>query len=118
MKNNRIHEITQLVQSLDITPTMRKQATEKYETLAVYLQDHGLECNIYPQGSFALGTVVRPLLKDGYDLDTVCEIFTDKQGTTAKKTKESIGLVLKESKKYNDIQEYDTTLLLTPPEWL
>lgn len=108
MKNNREQEITQLVQSLDITPTMRKQAKEKYDAIATYLQSHGIDCNIYPQGSFALGTVVKPLSKDSYDLDTICELFTDKQETTAKETKESVGHVLKTSVRYCDIQEYDT----------
>ena len=108
MKNNRIIEISQVAQSLDITPTMRRSAIEKYEAVATYLQEHGIDCNIYPQGSFAIGTVVRPILSDNYDLDTICELFVDKNETSAKETKESVGLVLKDSKRYGDIQEYDT----------
>lgn len=108
MENNRLFEISQLAQSLDITPTMRKSAIKKYESIATYLQDHGISCNIYPQGSFALGTVVKPLLKDNYDLDTICELIVEKDETSAKETKESIGQVLKESERYGDVQEYDT----------
>ena len=108
LQKNRIFEISQLAQSLDITPTMRKSAISKYESIATYLQDHGINCSIYPQGSFALGTVVRPLLKDNYDLDTICELIIEKDETSAKETKESIGQVLKDSEKYGDVQEYDT----------
>lgn len=108
MLKNRIFEISQLAQSLDITPTMRKSAIKKYESIATYLQDHGITCSIYPQGSFALGTVVKPLLKDNYDLDTICELIVEKDETSAKEAKESVGQVLQKSERYGDVQEYDT----------
>ena len=73
---------------------MRKDAEEKYQAISAYLQAHGIECNIYPQGSFALGTVVRPLHKDVFDLDTICELSIEKDSTTARETKESVGKVL------------------------
>ena len=58
MKESRQNEILQLTKKLDITPAMRKDAEGKYQAIATYLQSQGVECNIYPQGSFALGTVV------------------------------------------------------------
>ena len=108
MKESRQKEILQLTKKLDITPTMRKDAEGKYQAIATYLQSNGIECNIYPQGSFALGTVVRPLDKDAFDLDTICEISVDKSNTTARETKESVGKVLLDSERYGDVIEYET----------
>lgn len=108
MIDSRQKEILQLTKNLDITPSMRKDAEEKYQAISAYLQLHGIECNIYPQGSFALGTVVRPLHKDVFDLDTICELSVDKGSTTARETKESVGKVLLDSERYGDVIEYDT----------
>ena len=108
MKESRQNEILQLTKKLDITPAMRKDAEGKYQAIATYLQSQGVECNIYPQGSFALGTVVRPLSKDAFDLDTICELSVDKGSTTAHETKESVGKVLLDSERYGDVIEYDT----------
>ena len=108
MKGSRQNEILQLTKKLDITPAMRKDAEGKYQAIATYLQSQGIECNIYPQGSFALGTVVRPLSKDAFDLDTICELSVDKGSTTAHETKESVGKVLLDSERYGDVIEYDT----------
>ena len=52
-----------MIEQLDISPTQFKNAQDKYETLAVFLNEHDIEASIYPQGSFALGTVIRPIKK-------------------------------------------------------
>ena len=57
----RQRDILKVIQSLDISPTMYKNAVEKYTALATYLEENGFAVSIYPQGSFAYGTVVRPL---------------------------------------------------------
>lgn len=103
----RRSDILKLVKSLDITPSMHINAVEKYQAVANYLQDHGIKCDIYPQGSFALGTVVKPINKSGYDLDTICELFTEKSETTAKNVKTSVGNVFAESERYKNAIEYD-----------
>lgn len=108
LNSKRMEEILQITKTLDISPSMRQDADNKYHAITEYLQSHGVECNIYPQGSFALGVVVRPLDKDGFDLDTICELYIDKQDTSAKEVKESVGNVLKESIRYGDVKEYDT----------
>lgn len=103
----RQKDILELIKSLDITPTMYKNAVEKYNSLAKLLQTHGIECNFYPQGSFATGTVVRPINKDNYDLDVICELRKPKAETSAKEVKESVGQVLTDYKRYHNITEYD-----------
>ena len=74
-KELRKQDILKLIEGLDISPTMYKNATEKYRAVGTYLQKQGLACDIFPQGSFSLGTVVRPYKKSkeaNYDLDIVC----------------------------------------------
>jgi len=92
LKSTRKSDIVELVRGLDISPTMFKNATEKYENVAKYLQEHGIECDVYPLGSFSLGTVVRPYrnMKDAeYDLDfIVClKVSISDYGVDAKETK-------------------------------
>lgn len=60
----RQKDILSIIEKLDISPTLFKNATEKYKALAKYLNDNGLEADMYPQGSFAIGTVVRPNVKN------------------------------------------------------
>lgn len=83
---------------------MFKSATEHYKSLATFLSDCGIDVDIYPQGSFSLGTVVRPY-KDGkdctYDLDFICLLNLDKNHTTASTVKNIIGEHLKSDKRYS-----------------
>lgn len=106
----RKSDILSLFRSLDISSTMYKNAEQKYKALAKLLQQNGIECDIYPQGSFAIGTVVRPIRNgkdDNYDLDVVCEVLVDKKSTTPECIKKSVGKVIVESKQYNISEEYD-----------
>lgn len=85
-KNERQRDMIKAIESLDITPSMYQNANEKYHALAEYLSRHtDVTLDMYPQGSFALGTVVRPFRndKDGaYDLDFICEADINKGDTT------------------------------------
>lgn len=86
-KNERQKDILKIIESLDITPSMYKNADEKYHALADYLSRHtDVAVDMYPQGSFAFGTVVRPMKDDkeaSYDLDFICEVDLDKASITA-----------------------------------
>ena len=76
-KLERQTDILQLISQLDIPPSLYKNAHQKYKSIAKYLEDHGLQADMYPQGSFALGTVIRPYSKDktrNYDLDFICQV--------------------------------------------
>lgn len=79
MKNlpERQKDILSIIANLDISPTMYKNATEKYKAITKFLSDCGIEADMYPQGSFAFGTVVRPNAKNpsaSYDLDFICQV--------------------------------------------
>lgn len=83
---DRQRDILKIISQLDITPTMYKNAVIKYTSIAKYLENNGIQADIYPQGSFALGTVIRPNAKDpdaAYDLDFVCQLKINRDDLTA-----------------------------------
>jgi len=95
-------------EELDIPPSKYKQAVERYSAVGNWLEAGEYEnaCgrpDIYPQGSFRLGTVIRPI-RDGkevdYDIDLVCQLPQDKSSTTAKALKQVIGGRLKANASY------------------
>lgn len=101
----RKKSITKLVEQLDITPTLYKNAVEKYNNLAEFLKDKGLEADIYPQGSFALGTVVKPAsskTNSEYDLDFICEIAGSKVEVSAGYIYNQVKDILESDKTYKD----------------
>jgi len=107
----RRKDIINLVDKLDISPTMYKNAVEKYQNIATYLEKNGANADIYPQGSFALGTVVRPYAKDkecAYDLDFICQLNAMSKENGATQVKESVGSILDSSDLYGGkLKEYD-----------
>lgn len=108
----REQDVLKLIEGLDITPTMYKNATEKYMAVGTYLQEQGLECEIFPQGSFSLGTVVRPYRESkdvDYDLDFICCLNEDKDLTSARYVKN----IVKEKLCNSDIYKNR----LEPIEW-
>lgn len=107
----RRKDFNKLITGLDITPTMYKNAIEKYQALAEFFKQNEIDCDIYPQGSFALGTVVRPH-KEGedtaYDLDFICLIKKNKNSTNPKEIKNLIGDLLNGHKVYSEmLKEWD-----------
>lgn len=95
--HDRNRNLEEIIKKIDITETMAENAESKYKSVAKDLCEMGLDVDIYPQGSFALGTVVRPFTegKDvDYDLDFICEINQKKKNTTPYAVKNSIGDVL------------------------
>jgi len=83
------------VETLDISPHLQQIAVERYEDVGTWLADHGKHWVIYAQGSFLLGTVVRPATPTGeYDIDLVCRIPIRKEDITQAELKEIVGLEL------------------------
>jgi hypothetical protein len=62
------------VEVLDISPDLHETAVERYEEVGAWLAENGgTGWEIYPQGSFRLGTVVRPARITGeYDIEGSC----------------------------------------------
>lgn len=82
------------IRTLDISPSQFKLAKERYERVAAHLVADGFDCDIYPQGSIALGTVVRPYRDDrdqSFDIDMICQLNQEKSQTTPRTVREEIG---------------------------
>jgi len=104
-----------IIKNLDITPTMYKNAEDKYKSLARYLEAKGLKCDIYPQGSFSLGTVIKPLKNGkikGYDLDFICVVYND-ENLSVEEFREKIWNIINQNKNYSEIiREYNKCFTL------
>ena len=105
MKNisARQNDILSIIASLDISPTMFRNADEKYKAITKFLADCGIEADMYPQGSFAFGTVVRPNAKDpaaSYDLDFICQVKGNRNDHTPSELRNRIEEALTSSKVY------------------
>ena len=67
--------LLKIAENLDISPTMREKAEKSYRSVGEWLGDCDVnsDVKIMPQGSFYLGTVIRPVSdEDEYDIDLVC----------------------------------------------
>lgn len=83
------------IASLDIPEEVRKLAVERYEAVARALESRWQSGIIYPQGSFRLGTTVRPIHGGGeYDIDLVCRRERAKESTTQVALKTEVGAAL------------------------
>lgn len=107
----RRQDILKIIQNLDISPTMYKNAHDKYISLARYLESHGVEADMYPQGSFALGTVVRPVAKNpdaSYDLDFICQVWRNRDQQAPSDLRADVEEILRSSDLYGGkLEVYD-----------
>lgn len=90
------------VDVLDISEDLREAAVGAYEEVGAWLAEHGNPgCRIYPQGSFLLGTVVRPATPRGeYDIDLVIWLLLARESITQNELKERIGGLLADYRKW------------------
>lgn len=97
--------LRQIAKELDISDDKRESAITSYKAVGTYLSNNiNSDVEIFPQGSFRLGTVIKPLSdEDDYDIDLVCRI--DKKFPTAKDLKNEVGQALKESDRYSKMLE-------------
>ena len=103
MLQKRKQDIRKIIEGLDITPSMFKNAEEKYKNIAKYLNEHGLKVDISLQGSFAIGTATKPYSngKDkAYDIDVICQF--ENEDLTSEEIRDSLISTLNDSEVYND----------------
>lgn len=92
----------ELIQNLEIPDSAYERAIARYNDIAIWLGRDESKCkdfspHIFPQGSFRLGTVVRPINSaDDFDLDLSCEFRNNisKDTTTQSQLKELIRVEL------------------------
>jgi hypothetical protein len=73
--------LSQVARELQLTPDQYALAAKHYKAIAEWLGATGSPLApfkpwIYPQGSMALETTVRPRTREEYDLDLVCQMLT------------------------------------------
>lgn len=97
-------KINEIIKSLQISETMFKNAEEKYTSVAKLLMEKIGGADVYPQGSFAIGTTTRPY-KDGkdlsYDIDLILEIDRNKSELDGDELLEEVYNILNENGLYN-----------------
>ncbi|MEQ1871181.1 MAG: cyclic GMP-AMP synthase DncV-like nucleotidyltransferase [Vicinamibacterales bacterium] len=98
-----------IIESLDIPQSLYARAANRHRSLAEWLCRPGSRLrefnpHVSSQGSFRLGTVVRPLVQDAvYDLDNVTTLMLHKAVITQKQLKEVYGLEIADYAKANDM---------------
>ena len=83
---NKDNDILNSLSDLDLSPTMEKNARDKYGALCKYLNEQGLDSDFQPQGSFLIGTAIK----------------RNKDETSAERVKNDVGNLIKESGIYAD----------------
>jgi hypothetical protein len=88
---------------LDISPELQRIAVERYEEVGNWLAARtDIRCDIFPQGSFRLGTVVRPATPNGeYDIDLVFRMLIAKENTSQIQLKSQAGTLLRDYVRWN-----------------
>lgn len=72
--------LKRITESLQLNATRRKMVEERYEAVSKFIeQSEGMfrDAQIYAQGSYRLGTTVRPRQGEEFDLDFVVQIDRD-----------------------------------------
>lgn len=96
-----------IAENLDISTTMREKAEKSYRAVGEWLGDCNIDSDvkIMPQGSFYLGTVIRPVSDaDEYDIDLVCLLKNAGYKSEAE-IKKTVGDRLRENKIYSSMLE-------------
>ena len=99
LPNTPEEQVSQLlgctVEQLDLTAADMDAANARYRDVGDHLADEGPD--IYVQGSFMLGTVVRPHNRTGeFDLDLVCRSDIAKTSISQKDLKDRVGGYLRD----------------------
>ena len=106
-ENKQFSEILEtLGETLDITETQYNAAVSSYKAVGEWLAKPESSLALYkpeirPQGSFMLGTMVRPVNeKDDLDIDLVCELTGKNPSWTQYHLKQVVGNRLKDNESY------------------
>ena len=105
--------IDNMVKLLELPDSAYDKARERYEDIGTWFDRDesavsGNNPHIFPQGSFRLGTAIRPLdEKEEYDLDLACKLRMgiSKESHTQEHLKKIIGCELEAYRKARDIKK-------------
>lgn len=102
--SNQSTPLTEILDSIDVPESAYEKAETRYQDLGNWFGRPDARCaqfepHIHPQGSFRLGTIVRPLDENGeYDLDIACRLTSgiSKATHTQKNLKDLVGADLRD----------------------
>lgn len=100
----------EIFKNIDITPTQYETAKAHYEAVAKVLTESGIAEHVYTQGSFSLGTVIRPFKggKDAdFDIDLVSLSAAEKLLTSPSNLKKETKVSLLQSPHHKDLLDPD-----------
>lgn len=98
--------LEKIAENLDITATQYQLTVQRYEAVGNWLDADNSPLKPYkpkitPQGSFRLGTVIKPLREgEEYDVDLTCKLHIIKETITQQMLKKMVGDRLKENENY------------------
>lgn len=102
MKKIKIQDdLRKIIKDIDVSDANYEKAEKRYKSIAAHIKNSDMGSSnpdIYLQGSFKLGTAIKPLTEDGsYDVDIVCN-FTKlrRLDQTQFSLKYDVGLAVKE----------------------
>lgn len=101
--------LTAIAKALNISEKHYKLAVKRYKSIHAWLKRDESSVarynpQIYPQGSFGLGTVIKPLSDaEVYDIDLVCELDLQKIEISQEKLKKLVGQEIKSYARANNI---------------
>lgn len=101
----------ELGKSLDISKTQFDAAVASYQAVGNQLTKEDSALAIYqpeilPQGSFMLGTMIKPISdEDDLDIDLVCNLHGKNPSWTQEKLKKEVGVQLAKNPAYEDMME-------------
>jgi hypothetical protein len=101
--------LTEVADALDISESNYEKAEQRYQAVGKWLErpDSKLLAytpKVYSQGSFRLGTVVKPITdQDDYDIDLVCQVDMRKTNISQADLKQLVGDELKTYSRANNM---------------
>lgn len=104
MLKERSYVLQEICKKISLSDTAKEAVKQHYNAIGNLVAESDLiegDVNVKPQGSYNLGTAIRPLngSEDDYDIDLVA-IFEEQNDPQY--IKKSIGEVLKQSKRYSE----------------
>jgi hypothetical protein len=107
LRKAQVVGILELVcQALELTASQYDLAKSRYESVGSWLAESAnallATATIYPQGSVALGTTVKPLARDEHDVDLICFVRGLDVNLPPAALKYAIGQRLRENAHYRD----------------
>lgn len=96
-------------QQLELTESQYKDAKGKYEAVSEWLAESSfwklMDSFIFPHGSFRLGTPIRPIGRDEFDIDLVCKLTYGTCADHPDHIRNLIGQRFREHDTYRDMLE-------------